>query len=143
MREELALIKELPKFMQSENVQQPPASGHEESSTEQNICIKENLSLITNNEIRHSEFNNSIQSNKIIPALNIQDTKVTSLNNIPKDISTHHSSSAKKEMSSFPTEKKMFESKDKSKIATAKEESPFYTRGAKGANQFYKEEEEL
>ena len=77
MKEELASIKEQPKFIQSENVQQPSASGHEEGSTDPNICIKENLSLVTNNEIRYSELNNSTQSNKIIPALNIQDTEVT------------------------------------------------------------------
>ena len=96
MKDELTSIKEQPKFTQSEHVQQPSASGHEEGSTEQNKSIKENLCSVTNNEIRHSEFNNSIQSNKIIPALNIQDKKVISLNNIPKVISTHRSSSNKK-----------------------------------------------
>ena len=101
MKEELALIKELPKFMQSENIQHPSASGHEEGSSEQNICIKENLSLVSNNEIRHSELNISTQSNKIVPALNIQDTEVTSFNNI----STHHPISIKKKMTSISSKK--------------------------------------
>ena len=89
VKDELASIKNLHKFIQSENVQKPPASGQEDSSTKQNICIKENLSSVTNNEIRDSEVINYSQSNNIIPALTVQDKKVTSLiNNISMDVST-------------------------------------------------------
>ena len=89
MKDELASIKEHPKFIQSENVQKPPASGHEDDSAKQNICIKENLSSVTNNGIRDSELNSSVQSNKIVPAFKNQDTKVNSfINIIPMDNST-------------------------------------------------------
>ena len=59
------------------------------SKNRQKIYIKENLSSVTNNEIRDSEFINSTQSNKFISALTAQDIKVNSLiNNTPMDNST-------------------------------------------------------
>ena len=36
IKDELASIKEHPKFSKSENVQKPPASGHEDDSAKQN-----------------------------------------------------------------------------------------------------------
>ena len=65
VKNELASMKNLQNVSQTKNAQKPPASGQEDSSTTQNICIKENLSSVTNNEIRHSEFNNSVQSKKL------------------------------------------------------------------------------
>ena len=67
---------------QSDNVQQPPASGHEEGHSNENISIKENLCLGPNNEIRHSDFDKQIQSNKIILAVNNKDSEVNFFNNI-------------------------------------------------------------
>ena len=82
LREEMAIIHAQPNISQSENVHQPSASGHEEGSSNENISIKENLCLVTNNEIRHSESDIQIQSNKVMQAINIQDTEVNSINNI-------------------------------------------------------------
>ena len=55
LRDEMAIIREQPNISQCENVHQPPASGHKEGSSNENISIKENLCLVTNNEIRHNE----------------------------------------------------------------------------------------
>ena len=84
LQSELASIKKNPNFnqpIQSENTQNPPVSGHEERSAKPEVCIKENLSSVTNHEIIDKENIDSTQSIKIIPAATVPDTKVNSLSN--------------------------------------------------------------
>ena len=68
LREELTVFREQSKIPQSENVQQPRASGHEEGHSNENISIKENFCLGSNNEIRHSDFDKQSQLNKVSQA---------------------------------------------------------------------------
>ena len=67
LQSEIASIKKNSNFIlpnQSDNTQKPPVSSHEESSSKSEICIKENLSSVPNNEIRDSENISSTQSNE-------------------------------------------------------------------------------
>ena len=72
LREEISVICEQPMISQSENVLQPPASGHEEGHSNENISIKENFCLGSNNEIRHSDFDKQSQLNGVSQAVNNQ-----------------------------------------------------------------------